>query len=205
MKLRVRLAVLFYEVMILLFVCFLALFVLHQIPIERLNQVLDIVYYEPEMRILFGLIALILLIKTHMMAKAIYGTHQKERNIAFDNPAGRVYVTLAALEELMRRTLSRLDEVKESKISVLAKKSGDLYVETRLTLNGDHNIPEMTSRIQEIIQNKIERTIGSEHKVFVEVDVIKILTGAKPQVKVKKDVPEKKEENPNVPFEGYRA
>jgi len=205
MKLRVRLAVLFYEVMILLFVCFLAMFVLHQISLSMVNDVLEIIYIDPNMRMLFGAIALVLLIKTHVMARMIYGAHEKERNIAFDNPAGRVYVTLTALEELIRRTLARQDEVKESRVTLLARKGGDLHVGTRLTLNVDCNIPEMTSRIQELIQKKIEKTIGSEHKIFVEVDVVKILTRDKAPAKLKK-TPESTDENgSNVPFEGYRA
>lgn len=203
MKFRIRLAVLFFEVMILLCVCFLALFVLHAIPIGTINQVLDVIYFEPKMRLLFGLVALILLIKTHLMAKAIYGTHEKERNIAFENPTGRVYVTLTALEDLIRRTLAQLDEVKEAKIAIRVKKGGALYVETRLILNGDYNIPEMTSHIQKVIQQKVEKTIGSEHTISVEVDVIKILTREK--TPDKKPAAEKAEPDANVPFEGYRA
>lgn len=202
MKLRIRLAVLFYEVVILLFVCFLILFVAHQIPIDLFNQVADIVYHEPRIRMLFGLIALLLLIKTHIMAKMIYGIHQKERNIAFDNPAGRVYVTLNALEDLIRRTLFRLEEVKDARIVVRAKKGGELDVQTRLTLSGDHNIPEMTSHIQKVISDKIEHTIGAERKVVVEVDVIKILSQDKNKKKV---AAEPKGQESNVPFEGYRA
>lgn len=203
MKFRIRLAVLFYEVIILLFVCFLALFVAHLIPIDLFKEVLDIVYYEPRMRLLLGLIALLLLIKTHMMAKTIYGIHQKERNIAFDNPAGRVYVTLHALEELIRRTLFHMDQVKDARILVRAQKGGQLDVHTRLTLDGDYNIPEMTSEIQKVIQKKIEHTIGAERVVVVEVDVIKILSRDKG--KKKKIAEEVKESDSNVPFEGYRA
>jgi len=205
MKLRIRLAVLFYEVMILLFVSFLALFVTHRISLTTINQILEIIYADWNMRLLFGTIAVILFFKTYIMGRMIYGVHEKERNIAFDNPAGRVYVTLTAMEDLIRRTLARQDEVKESRVTLLAKKGGDLHVGTRLTLNVDCNIPEMTSKIQELIQNKIEKTIGSEHKIFVEVDVVKILTREKSPVKAKKGADETGEQESNVPFEGYRA
>lgn len=204
MKLRIRLAVMFYEVVILLLVCFLALFVLNVIPIAKVNLVLDIIYYDPSMRVLFGIIALILLIKTNMMARMIYGTHQKERNIAFNNPDGRVFVSLAALEDLIRRTLSVLNEVREIKAAVTVKKNGDLDVQTRLVLNGDINIPEMTSRIQKIIQRKIEGTIGSEHQVMVEVDVVKIVSHPAKDKK-KKDAGESLDKESGIPFEGYRA
>ena len=202
MKLRVRLAVLFYEVVILLFICFLALFVSHQIPRDLFIQVLDIIYYEPKMRILFGLIALLMLIKTHMMARVIYGVHQKERNIAFNNPAGCVSVSLAAMEDLIRRVVSHLPEVRDAKAAIIAGKKG-LNVQTRLILNGDVNIPEMTSRIQKIIQRKIQDMIGLEETVSVEVDVTKII--AQPvSMKKKQDDSDDLETESGVPFEGYR-
>lgn len=202
MKFRIRLAVSFYEVMILLLVCFLAAFVTHLIPLKKVFHVLDVIYYDPNIRLLFALIASFLLIVTHMMGRNIYGLYQRERNIAFDNPAGRVYVTLDALEDLIRRTLSHLEEVKDARIIVKVKKGGELDVQTRLTLSGDYNIPEMTSRIQKVIQKKIEHTIGAERAVRVEVDVIKILSQDKSRKKVSV---EPKEQEPNVPFEGYRA
>ncbi|MEW5895263.1 MAG: alkaline shock response membrane anchor protein AmaP [Candidatus Omnitrophota bacterium] len=200
MKLRVRLAVLFYEVVILLFVCFLSLFVAHIIPRDLTQEILDIIYYEPKMRLLFGLIALLLLIKTHLMAKTIYGVHQKERNIAFDNPEGRVSVSLAAMEDLIRRVVLQAAEVKEVRTSILAGKKG-LNVQARLVLSGDVNIPEVSSRVQKTIQRKIQDMIGLEESILVEVDVTKII----PQVSIKK-----KEEKPispsqSGPFEGYRA
>lgn len=205
MKLRVHLAVLFFQAMILVFAGSLLMFVAHMISLSKLIQFLEVIYMDLNMRLIFSAAALTLVLVSLIIGRMIYGVHEKERNIAFDNPAGRVYVTLAAMEDLIRRTLARQDEVKESRVTLLAKKGGDLHVGTRLTLNVDCNIPEMTSRIQELIQKKIEKTIGSEHKIFVEVDVVKILTRDKAPAKIKK-TPESTDENgSNVPFEGYRA
>ncbi|HRZ40783.1 MAG TPA: hypothetical protein P5246_07225, partial [Candidatus Omnitrophota bacterium] len=87
--------------------------------------------------------------------------------------------------------------------SVIAKKSGDLYIQSRVSLNGDINIPELTSRLQTIIKSKIQNMIGSELGVEVDVDVVKIVPRNKDKkVKVTEAASETK---PNVPFEGYRA
>lgn len=204
MKLRIRLAVMFYEVVILLVVSFLALFVLNLIPLEQVTAALDIIYHDPSMRALFGIIALILLIKTNMMARTIYGTHQKERNIAFNNPDGRVFVSLAALEDLIRRMLLALDEVREAKAAVTVRKNGQLDIQTRLVLNGEVHIPEMTARLQKMIQRKIEGTIGSEHQVVVEADIVKIVSHPVKEKK-KKEKTEHLDQESGVPFEGYRA
>ncbi len=204
MKFRIRLAVLFYEVVILLFVCFLALFVMRLIPIESVTTILEVIYYDPNMRLLFGLIALLLLIKTHLMAKTIYGIHQKERNIAFDNPAGRVSVSLVAMEDLIRKVVLQVSDVKEARSSIIAGRKGGLNVQVRLVLKGDVNIPEMTARVQKIIQRKIQDMIGLEETVAVEVDVVKIVVQSFKDKRNKENQGGVEKES-GLPFEGYRA
>jgi len=202
MNLKTRLAVLFYEVVILLFICFVSLFILHFIPFEVVQDILTVIYYEPKMRLLFGLISLLLLIKTHLMAQTIIGVQERGKNIAFDNPVGRVSVSLMAIEDLIRRVVGQLPEVKDARVSIVAGKKG-LHVQTRLVLNGDINIPEMTSRIQKAIQHRIQDMIGLEETVAVEVAVVKIVPSADKSKRKKFDEPMEKDSS--LPFEGYRA
>ncbi len=203
MKLMVRLGVMFYCVVTLLLAFFLVMIALPLMSIEEMSAILEAINQSVQVRLVLGLVALILVLKAYTFAKLISGDQQKGKNIAFDNPEGRVYVSLVAIEDLVRRELSSLEEVKDVRASVIAKKSGDLYIQSRVSLNGDINIPELTSRLQTIIKSKIQNMIGSELGVEVDVDVVKIVPRNRDKkVKVTEAASETK---PNVPFEGYRA
>ncbi len=203
MKLMVRLGVMFYCVVTLLAACLLGGIALQLMSVDEIATVLSNINDSLQIRLILGLVALVLVMKAYTFAKVIYGDQQKGKNIAFDNPEGRVYVSLVALEDLVRRELSSLEEVKEVRASVSAKKNGDLYIESRVCLNGDINIPEVTSKLQGIIKTKIQNMIGAELGVEVEVDVVKIVPRSKDKKLKVSEV--SKETKTNVPFEGYRA
>ncbi len=204
MKLMVRLGVMFYCVVTMLVACFLIMIALKLMPFDEMVVILAGINDNLQVRLIMGLVALILVLKAYTFAKVIYGDQQKGKNIAFDNPEGRVFVSLVALEDLVRRELSSLEEVKEVRASVLAKKNGDLYIQSRVALNGDINIPEVTSRLQSIIKSKIQNMIGAELGVEVDVDVVKIVPRSKDK-KMKVAEVSSEAAKPNVPFEGYRA
>jgi len=203
MKLMVRFGVMFYCVVTLLAACLLAAIALQLMSVDEIAAILLKVNDNLQIRLILGLVALVLVMKAYTFAKVIYGDQQKGKNIAFDNPEGRVYVSLTALEDLVRRELSSLEEVKEVRASVSAKKNGDLYIESRVSLNGDINIPEVTSKLQGIIKTKIQNMIGAEMGVEVEVAVVKIVPRSKDKKLKVSEV--SKETKTNVPFEGYRA
>lgn len=203
MKLMVRFAFLFYFITALFLGVSLGLFVLNLVPFSDVADLLFVIYYDPQLRIIFGIIALALLMKNYIFAKVIFGTQQKGKIIAFDNPAGRVSVSLTAMEDLIRRVIARVPEVKEVKSAITAGKKG-LEVESRLILNADVNIPEMTSKLQDIVKRKIQNTIGIEEEVIVRIHVVKIIPDNKARRR-KIDNDDDAESETNVPFQGYRA
>ena len=108
-----------------------------------------------------------------LFARLIYGRRQMERTIAFDNPAGSVTVSLTALEDLIKRLIVQMPEVKEIRPHMMATRKG-LEVDVKLVLRHEVNIPEMTSRFQDLIRRKIEESIGMEGKINIRVHVVKI-------------------------------
>ncbi len=200
MRFMARLGVMFYNIVTLLCAVLLAMIALKVISVRDLNVIIETVYASPNVRLLIGLLAILLVLKAHFFARTIYGEQQKGRNIAFDNPAGRVSVSLSAVEDLIKRVVLSTSEVKEVRSSIVAGKKG-LSVDTRLVLNTDTNIPEMTSRIQNLIQKKIQDVIGIEENIVVRVDVVKIALNDRSKKRSDQGI---NKGDSTVPFEGYR-
>ena len=171
---------------------------------QDVQDVLWVVYNEDKFRIIFGGVAVLLLMKNHFYSRAILGVQQKEKNIAFNNPSGRVSVSLAAMEDLIRRIVARISEVREAR-PIIVKTSKGLDISMRAVLNTEANIPEITARLQDLIKRKIEDTIGIDEPVIVKIDVVKIIPEDRGAAKRNKKENPGVDEPPSVPFQGYRA
>ena len=200
MRFFTRFAIYFYVLIIAAMSSFLLSFVLHVISLQNLEYYLGIGYADPRVRICLGILGGALILLSLVFAKIVVGGKQKERTIAFDNPSGRVSVSLFAVEDLVKRVMLRMPEVKEARPDIIASKKG-IEIETRLVLNTDVNIPEMTSRLQEMVKHKIQEMLGLEETVTIRIHVMKI---ADDEIRAKKkDVEEKPE--PVFPFQGYQG
>ena len=204
MNFFVGLAVAFYVTMILFMTCLTVLFVLNVIPLDFFNMILGAVYQDEQLRIIVGSAAVILIFLNYVFSGLISGNRQRERTIAFDNPSGRVLISLRALEDLVKRLISQTPEIKEARSSILASRRG-LNIEIKTVFRTDVNIPETTSRLQEMVKNKIQDTIGIDEKITVRVFVSKILNEP---IRLKQNLsklPDEEKPEPNIPFHGYRA
>ncbi len=204
MRFFTRIAILFYVVTIST-IGFLAIFFAYVVDtplLARIHDSLDILQNHLQMRTIIGLVGFILILLSFLFAKLIAGFEQKERTIAFDNPAGRVSISLGAIEDMVKRLVLRETEVKEVRPNIIATKKG-LQAEARLVLKADVNIPEVTARLQELIKSKIQDMIGIEEKVGVRIHVVKIIS-EEPRSKRDKDNYRERSE-PTIPFQGYRA
>lgn len=203
MRFMVRMAVLFYVTTILFLGCWLLLFVLNWVRLQEISTFLNLVYSHPQLRLIVGVIALAVLFINFLFWRAIVGEQQRGKTIAFDNPSGRVSVSLSALEDLVRRVISRVPEVRDVRSAISASKKG-LLIEAMLTLNTDVNIPEMTSRLQETVKKRIQAMIGIEEEITVRVHVVKIVPDRLKEKAGKDERSSEDDSEPRIPFHGYR-
>ncbi len=198
MWLLTRMAIIFYVTILWVTSIAVVLFVLHQLDLETVEHVLSMIYTEQNARIIVGCIAVGIVGVSILLENLIYGRRRAERTIAFVNPSGPVTVSLAAIEDLVKRLIVHVPEALEIRPHIIATKKG-LDVDIKLTLRHEANIPDLTGRLQDLVRNKIEEAIGMEGKVSVRVHVIKIsLDDLKLNQKGKGGV------DPQVPFHGYR-
>lgn len=168
----------------------------------------DVVYYlisaqaSPNLSIAITAISALVVFLSFLFARILLGGQQKERTIAFENPSGRVSITLNALEDMVRRAILDISEVKEIKPSMIATKKG-IEVTCRLVLKSDGNIPDMTLKIQDLIKGQLQDVLGIEENVVVLIHITKIIAQADKNKAAKVVEPEEKPQI-SVPFQGYR-
>jgi len=204
MKLLTRIAVLFYVTMALFLSAFILLFVLNYIDIRSVQDLLWLIYYDEKLRFIFAVAGGVILFLNYIFYQSFSVNVHKGKTIAFDNPSGRVSVSLAAIEEMTKRVISKVGEVREVKSKITASKRG-LHIKVTLILRSEGSIPEVTSQVQEMVKARVQDAIGLDEPIEIAIFVGKILPD---QIKEKR--PEKKKEppkgsEPNVPFQGYRA
>ncbi len=202
MRVFTRTAVLFYMLLVWLVSGLAIAFVAHSITLPQIHEYVGVAYNDNDIRLVIGIISAVMILLSFLATRLIYGNYEQERTIAFDNPAGRVTVSLNALEDMIRRVILSVPDIKEVKSGVLATKKG-LEADIRLILRSDMNIPEMTAQLQDLVKSKIQDTIGIDESVIVRIHVIKISTE---DIKQKKAKAEMLDAPPAaaVPFKGYR-
>ena len=204
MNFLTRLGLKFYFLTVLIVALSALLFVFNKITLENIYYVQHQISLDFQLRIIVGLVALALLLLNFAFSQIITGQQLREKNIAFDNPSGRVTIALTAMDDMIRRLVTKVPEVKEIRPSIIATKKG-LEIDARLTLRSDANIPDLSSRLQDLIKRKVQDTIGLEGPVNVRIHIQKF-TPVDDKVKRQKDIDYIEEKpSPVIPFQGYRA
>jgi len=193
--------VVFYTLVLCLIGGLIMSFSLHLIQMQDVEHILQAVYNFSDLRWTTGLIGVLLVIISFSFARLILGKMQKERTIAFENPSGMVTVSLATVEDLVKRLTVQIPEIKDTRPEVVASKKG-IEIDLRIILRTEVNIPELTSKLQELIKSRIQDILGVEENVLVRIHVAKIASDEEPRGRKKKGETEEREE-PAVPFQGY--
>ncbi|MFH0738681.1 MAG: alkaline shock response membrane anchor protein AmaP [Candidatus Omnitrophota bacterium] len=196
MRLFTVLGILFYAVVLILIGVVLIVFSLNLLQSQDINSALAYLHYNLNSRIIVGLSGVLLILISFSFAQLILGRFQRERTIAFATASGEVTIALSAVEDLIKRLAGVIPEIKELRPDVIASKKG-IMVDLRVILRSEANIPELTSRLQEITKSKIQEVLGLEEQIIVKIHVAKIIS-----IEEKKRRETIKEEPP-IPFGGY--
>ena len=143
------------------------------IPLNYVIETFSTIYTNTDVRIVLGLTGGLLIFISLMVVQITVGVIQKEKTIAFENPDGRVTISLMAIEDFIKRSMKQLPEIKESRPSVRASKKG-ITIINRVVLFSDVNIPETTEKIQSIVKSRVQEMLGVEEPVDIQVNVTKI-------------------------------
>jgi uncharacterized alkaline shock family protein YloU len=200
MRFLTVLGIVFYTSIVFFIGGMLIIFAFNLFPLhETLNELALYLPLSFNSRLIMGLVGLLLIVISVSFAQIILGRMQQERTIAFSNPQGQVTISLSAVEDLIKRLVRGMPEIKEIRPDVIATKKG-IRVDMRLILASEVNIPELTSRLQETVKAKVQDTLGIEEQIIVRIHVAKIISSEDKDRKKKESA--RDEERP-IPFGGY--
>ena len=186
----------FYTLILILLGACLILVALNFIPKESLINIINLIYLKPDLRIITGFAGLLLIGVSLLIIQIAIGRMEREKIIAFENPDGQVTVSLAAIEDFMRRLARQVPEIKELRPKVTATKKG-VIVDAKVTLFSEISIPNITEKIQSIVKNRVQDMLGIEEPIIVKVHINKLAHREEP--KKKKSKREKQEEQEEEP------
>lgn len=199
MKFLSILGILFYSAVITAIGLVLIVFALNFLLPQDVNNVLVYLQESPNSRIIIGLVGALLILISFSFAQIILGKFQREKTIAFSTSGGQVTISLSAVEDLIRRLAGVIPEIKELRPNVVANKKG-IIADMRVVLRSEANIPELTSRLQDIARSKIQEVLGLEEQIIIRIHVAKIAHDDRDSRR-RKDFD--KEVKPTIPFGGY--
>jgi uncharacterized alkaline shock family protein YloU len=202
MKIITHIAMFFYLAIITTVAGIAISFAAHWIRFEELSYFLALAYESKHICILIIAISIGSVLLSFFLSRIIIGVQKKERTIAFENPAGRVSISLSALEDMIKRNVLRVSDVKEIRSIIRATKKG-IDVTCRLVLKAEGNIPETTLRIQELIKSRVQEILGVEENVTVKLHIAKIFSQTDKEKSGKEDEFSDFSQS-SVPFKGYR-
>lgn len=181
---------------------FALLFITKVLTLESVHELFNAIYFDEQLKFVVGGFAVTLLIVDFILYSSFSVNVHRDKIIAFDNPAGRVTLSLIAMEDIVRRMLLKHHGIGDVKIRIIAARKG-LQVTIKLILSAEASIPDLTSKLQGMVKNKIQDMIGLEEPLDISIYVGKFIPGNR-QKSGKKDVQDE-ELGPNIPFQGYRA
>ncbi|MFA5060451.1 MAG: alkaline shock response membrane anchor protein AmaP [Candidatus Omnitrophota bacterium] len=202
MRLFTKIAIYFYVLTISIGCGVVILFVTHTFMLDDVKYYMDLIYSQPRLGTIVGVTSGMLMVISLMFERIMSEARQKERTIAFDNPSGRVTISLVAMEDFIKRLVYKISEVREVRAANIVKTKKGIEVEMRLTLKADVNIPEATTRLQELAKSKVQDMLGVDEAVIVRVHISKIVSEEVKHKRGRSDFDDKIE--PAVPFHGYR-
>ncbi|MDD5155632.1 MAG: alkaline shock response membrane anchor protein AmaP [Candidatus Omnitrophica bacterium] len=165
---------------------------------QDINNLLLSIHDSFYAKVIIVLSGILLMVISSSFAQLILNRFQREKTIAFATSSGEVTVALSAVEDLIRKLAGIIPEIKELRPDVIATKKG-IVVDLRVTLKSEANIPELTSRLQDITRSKIQEVLGVEEAIVVRIHIAKIAAIEEKDRKRK----EGDKEQASIPFSGY--
>ncbi|MDD4900393.1 MAG: alkaline shock response membrane anchor protein AmaP [Candidatus Omnitrophica bacterium] len=191
--------ILFYSIVIIFVGLALIAFALNLLPVQEISGLFILLLGSLNARIIIGLSGFLLILISFSFAQLILGRFQREKTIAFTTASGEVTVALSAVEDLIKRLTGIIPEIRELRPDVIATKKG-IEVKLRVILKSEANIPELTTRLQEITRARIQEVLGVEEQIIIRIHIAKIISIEEKDRK-RKDLPT---DEPTIPFGGYR-
>lgn len=174
MRLFSKIIVFFYTLIFAIIGVSLIFIALHMEGRYDLSIILEPLLNFSNLYMVVGLSGVLLILVTLSLANFSFKKFQAEKTIGYATNEGQVIISLGAIEDFIRRLTQQLPDVKELRSDVFVTRRG-IEIESRVILWSTSNIPNITERVQSVIQGQVQELLaGIDKPVLVNVHVTKI-------------------------------
>lgn len=190
MRLFSKIIVFFYTLIFAIIGVCLIFIALHMEGRYDLSIILEPMLDFSNLYMVVGLSGVLLILVTLSLANFSFKKFQAEKTIGYATNEGQVIISLGAIEDFIRRLTQQLPDVKELRSNVFVTRRG-IEIESRIILWSTSNIPNITERVQSVIQGQVQELLaGIDKPVLVNVHVTKIAQrDQEKSKKVKQEIP----------------
>ena len=101
-------------------------------------------------------------------------TSAEGKSITFDNPIGKVKISLSAIEDFIRKIALQISGIQAIKPLAIARKN-KIIIDNRVVIWGSENLLTISNKAQEEIQSYLQEILGGEEKVEINMHIVKVL------------------------------
>ncbi len=148
----------------------------------------------PSPRLTMFCIGLLILLFCLRYMEAGLRQTRRDKSIPFESDQGSVKITLLAIEDMLKKMLEERPEVSHVKPRVRVKKKC-LEINIKGVLTAEVNLVDFIQDIQKKIKEKMDKFLGEDKTVKVNLEIRKVAIGNKGNVQP--------EPEPEIPFRNY--
>lgn len=146
---------------------------LHLLSLEDAVVKIQEIYASPWRSMQMGMVGLLFIFVGLSFAKTLVKRGRQTEALIFQGEIGPIVVSVTAIEDVIKKVLKRFMLVKEWKTKTLID-GRDVEVKLRLVLWSGGDVPSLLSGIQQEIRDRLRKILGSECRVEIFCDVIRI-------------------------------
>jgi len=144
------------------------------ITAHLLSEFINYLYQSPYFSTVSILIGILLAFIGFLALILLERACRKEKNVVLNNKEGKISMAISAVEDIVRKVCGSLLDIKEIKPKIVVRKKG-IKVIAHLVLFSSADIPRVSSDAQRIIKEEVEKSLGIEEEVKVEIYIDKIV------------------------------
>ncbi|MBN1793754.1 MAG: alkaline shock response membrane anchor protein AmaP [Candidatus Omnitrophica bacterium] len=187
--------VVIYTLLIVVFGTFLIAAAIQLITLDDIMNFVGYIYQSTNSRLITACIGLGIALLGIVLGQYSLTRLKKAHILHFDGEDGPTSIALSAIEDIIKRTLSDNDEVKDPKIIIAAKRK-KLVVSLKVQLVGNFSIQELSKILRAEITSKLQKLLGQQYHIVVKLHIAKI---DKKEAETASDF----QENRRLPFPEY--
>ncbi len=132
------------------------------------------VYNSPQGRLAAMIIGIFFILLSLVLIFISSKAGADDKFITFDNPIGKVKISLSAIEDFIRKIALQVSGIHEIKPRAIARKN-KIIIENRVVIWGSENLLTISKKAQEEIESYLQEILGGEEKVEINMHIVKVL------------------------------